>query len=67
MKVNSRPNLAAYISVDSDPGPDYGKITVLRLPTNSVIDGPEQIFNSFNTTPAISKDITLLSSGRLDR
>jgi uncharacterized protein len=63
MKVNSRPNLAAYISVDSDPGTDYGKITVLRLPTNSVIDGPEQIFNSFNTTPAISKDITLLGSG----
>ena len=63
MKVNSRPNLAAYISVDSDPGPDYGKITVLKLPTNSVIDGPEQIFNSFNTTPAISKDITLLGSG----
>jgi uncharacterized protein len=63
MKVNSRPNLAAYISADSDPGPDYGKITVLRLPTNSVIDGPEQIFNSFNTTPAISKDITLLGSG----
>ena len=63
MKVNSRPNLAAFISVDSDPGPDYGKISVLKLPTNSVIDGPEQIFNSFNTTPAISKDITLLSSG----
>ncbi len=63
MKVNSRPNLSAFISVDSDPGPDYGKISVLKLPTNSVIDGPEQIFNSFNTTPAISKDITLLSSG----
>jgi hypothetical protein len=63
MKVNSRPNLAAYISVDSDPGPDYGKITVLKLPTSSVIDGPEQIFNSFTTTPAISKDVTLLGSG----
>jgi uncharacterized membrane protein (UPF0182 family) len=63
MKVNSRPNLAAFISVNSDPGANYGKISVLKLPNNSVIDGPEQIFNSFNTTPAISKDITLLSSG----
>jgi hypothetical protein len=63
MKVNSRQNLAAYISVDSDSGPDYGKITVLRLPTDSVIQGPEQIFNSFNSTAAISKDIALLGQG----
>jgi uncharacterized membrane protein (UPF0182 family) len=63
MKVNSRQNLSAFLSVNSDYGANYGKITVLKLPTSSVIDGPEQIFNSFSSTPAISKDITLLSQG----
>ena len=63
MKVNNRQNLAAYITVDSDPGPNYGKMTVYKLPTGSVVAGPEQIYNSFTTTAAISKDITLLSSG----
>ena len=63
MKVNNRQNLASYISVDSDPGPNYGKMTVLRLPTTSVVQGPEQISNIFSTTAAISKDISLLSTG----
>jgi uncharacterized membrane protein (UPF0182 family) len=61
MKVNKSQNLASYISVDSDPGPTYGKMTVLKLPTKSVIQGPEQISNIFNTTAVISKDITQLS------
>jgi len=63
MKVNNRQNLAAYISVDSDPGPNYGKMTVLKLPTNSAVRGPEQISNIFSTTAVISKDISLLSTG----
>ena len=63
MKVNNRQNLAAYISVDSDPGTNYGKITVLKLPTTSVVQGPEQISNIFSTTAVISKDISLLSTG----
>jgi uncharacterized protein len=61
MKVNNSQNLAAYISVDCDPGTNYGKLTVLKLPTKSVIQGPEQISNIFNTTAVISKDITQLS------
>jgi uncharacterized protein len=63
MKVNNSTNLAAYISVNSDPGPDYGKMTVLRVPSSNVIQGPEQIANTFNSTSAISKDISLLDSG----
>jgi len=61
MKVNNSQNLASYISVDNDPGENYGKMTVLTLPTKSVIQGPEQISNIFNTTAVISKDITQLS------
>jgi uncharacterized protein len=63
MKVNNRQNLAAYVSVDSDPGPSYGKMTVVKLPTTSVVQGPEQIANVFSTTTVISKDISLLSQG----
>lgn len=63
MKVNNSTYLAAYVSVDSDPGSNYGKFTVLHLPQGSVIQGPEQVFNSFNTQPTISKDISLLGGG----
>ena len=63
MKVNNRDNLAAYITVDSDPGSDYGKMTVFKLPTNSTIQGPTQVFNRFSSEPAISRDISLLNQG----
>jgi uncharacterized membrane protein (UPF0182 family) len=57
-------NLAAFMSVDSDPGPGYGKITVLEVPTQSNIDGPSQVANIFKSNPTISKDISLLGSGQ---
>jgi uncharacterized membrane protein (UPF0182 family) len=59
MKVNNKTNLAAYISVNNDPGKDYGKMTVLNLPAGSVIQGPEQIANILNSTDVISSYITL--------
>ena len=62
MKVNNRDNLAAYITVDSDPD-GYGKMTVFKLPTNSTIQGPTQVFNRFSSEPAISRDISLLNQG----
>ena len=39
MKVNSKSNLAAYVTVDSDPGPGYGQMTVLTVPKGSVDPG----------------------------
>ena len=63
MKVNNSTNLAAYISVDSDPGPNYGKMTVLRVTNTTAIPGPEQIANTFRTDATISKDISLLDTG----
>jgi uncharacterized membrane protein (UPF0182 family) len=62
MKVNNRPYLAAYISADSDPGANYGKMTALKLPTNSQIKGPEQISNIFNTNGVITKDLSLFNT-----
>jgi hypothetical protein len=62
MIVNSKQNLAAYISVNSDPGPDYGKITVLKVPTGTVIQGPEQIANVLTTNSVITKDLSLFNT-----
>jgi uncharacterized membrane protein (UPF0182 family) len=59
MKVNNKSNLAAFITVDSDPGPDYGKMTVLRVPTGSVIQGPEQVANNLFSTDVIAREISL--------
>lgn len=56
-------NLAAYISADCDPGPDYGRITVLEVTGGAAIQGPGQVANVFRTNPPISSDITLLGRG----
>ena len=63
MKVNNSTNLAAYISVDSDSGPNYGKMTVLKVPTGTVIQGPEQIAATFNSNAIISPNLSLLDQG----
>ena len=43
-----RQNLASFISVDSDASQDdYGKIRILRLPSNTQVPGPSQIANTF--------------------
>ncbi|MCW2490774.1 MAG: conserved rane protein of unknown function [Frankiales bacterium] len=63
MKVNNRPNMAAFISVNSQAGTDYGKFTVLRLPSGTSIQGPQQIYSRFNSEPAISSDLSLLRTG----
>jgi uncharacterized membrane protein (UPF0182 family) len=64
MLVNNSPNLAAYISANSDPGADYGKLTVLIVPDKTAIQGPAQVANVFKTQSQISSDITLLDTGQ---
>lgn len=45
---NKRQNLASFISVDADADrDDYGKIRILRLPSNTQVPGPSQIANQF--------------------
>jgi uncharacterized membrane protein (UPF0182 family) len=58
-----RQTLAAFMSVNSDPGPDYGKIQVLQLPSNTTIPGPQQVQNNFESDPAVSSQLTLLRRG----
>ncbi len=61
MIVNSKQNLAAYISVNSD-SKDYGQITVLKVPTGTVTNGPEQIANILKTNSVITKDLSLFNT-----
>jgi uncharacterized membrane protein (UPF0182 family) len=58
---NNGRNLAAFVSVDSDPASSsYGVMRVLHLPTSSLIPGPGQVHNDFRTFPAASTQIALL-------
>jgi len=58
-----RPTLAAFMAVDSAPGPDYGKIRVLQLPSNTTIPGPTQVQNNFEADPEIASQLSLLRRG----
>jgi hypothetical protein len=59
----TRRNLTAYLSVDSQPGPNYGKFTLLTLPANAGLAGPGQVQNELDSNTTISPQLTLLSSG----
>jgi uncharacterized membrane protein (UPF0182 family) len=55
----NRPNLAAYVTVSSDPT-DYGKFRVLELPGSQAVLGPGQVQSKFQSTPEISQLVSLL-------
>lgn len=59
----SRPTLAAFMAVDSDPGEGYGKFRVLQLPRNTTIPGPAQVQNTFESDPNVASQLSLLRRG----
>lgn len=65
--ANARPNLAAFVSVNSDPSsPNYGRLTVLQLPSNTQADGPGQVANNFESYTPASTELSLLRRGGSD-
>ncbi len=50
--------MSAYVSASSDPN-NYGKLTVLRLPTSTQTPGPTQVQQLFRTTQEVSSLVTL--------
>lgn len=58
-----RQTLAAFMSASSEPGPGYGRLRVLQLPRNSVIPGPLQVQNSFESDPEVATELSLLRRG----
>ena len=63
---SNRDNLAAFMAVDSQPGPDYGKFRVLQLPRSLTVPGPGQVQNTFEADPTISSELSLLRRGGSD-
>ena len=61
-----RENLSAFAVVNSDPGPDYGKITVLQLPRNTNIAGPSQVASNFEAKPEVANSLSLPRRGGSD-
>ena len=61
-----RENLSAFAVVNSDPGPDYGKITVLQLPRSTNIAGPSQVASNFEAKPEVANSLSLLRQGGSD-
>ncbi|WP_210158853.1 UPF0182 family membrane protein [Microbispora oryzae] len=56
------PNLAAFMAVDSTPGPGYGKLQILRMPSNTTISGPGQVQNTFTNKTA--GELNILGIGK---
>ncbi|GAA1224965.1 UPF0182 family protein [Rhodoglobus aureus] len=60
---SSRSVLTGYLTANSDYGPDYGKLTLLNLPTGETVPGPGQVQNSFNTDTNVANQLALLQRG----
>ncbi|MEU9630834.1 UPF0182 family protein [Streptomyces luteogriseus] len=59
-----RDNLSAFMAVDAEAGTgDYGKIRILKLPTNTTVNGPKQVQSQFNSQEDIAESIRLLRGG----
>ena len=55
--------LAAFISVDAQPGPNYGKFTVLEYPSASGGESPAQVQNDIESNTNITESLTLQRGG----
>ena len=61
-----RENLSAFAVVDSNYGPNYGKITVLQLPRSTNVPGPSQVASNFEAKPEVANSLSLLRQGGSD-
>jgi uncharacterized protein len=61
-----RQTLASFMAVSSDPNNDYGEIRLLQLPRNTVIPGPIQVQNNFESDPDVGALLNLLRRGGSD-
>ncbi|WP_022900654.1 UPF0182 family protein [Humibacter albus] len=68
--ASNRSILKGYLAVDSNAGKksgtkrsDYGKLRLLRLPSDDTIPGPGQVQNNFDSDPNVSTALNLLRQG----
>lgn len=58
--------LTGYLAVNSDPGPDYGQLTLLTLPKSDTVPGPGQAQNQFRSDADVANDLNILAQGDTD-
>jgi uncharacterized membrane protein (UPF0182 family) len=56
-------NLTAFLSVDAQPGPDYGHFTMLEAPASANLESPSQIQNGIESTSRVAKALSLERAG----
>ncbi|GAA3045982.1 hypothetical protein GCM10020000_27210 [Streptomyces olivoverticillatus] len=60
----NRPNLGAFMAVDANAkSSDYGKIRILKLPSETTVWGPEQAQSKFNGETAVADQINIWKKG----
>ncbi|WP_309620038.1 UPF0182 family protein [Salinibacterium sp.] len=60
---STRNVLTGYLAVDSDAGPNYGKLTLLTLPKQTTQPGPGQVQTNFRTNTDVANQLALLQRG----
>jgi uncharacterized protein len=62
--AESRSVLTGYLAVNSDAGPDYGKLTLLTLPKSTTVPGPGRVQNTFDSDTTVSQELNVLRLGQ---
>jgi uncharacterized protein len=55
--------LTGYLAVNSDPGEDYGKLTLLKLPKDDTVSAPGQVQAQFNSDDVVANQLNILERG----
>ncbi|RLU99328.1 hypothetical protein CTZ27_15430 [Streptomyces griseocarneus] len=56
-----RENLGAFMAVDADAkSPGFGRIRILKMPSDNPVSGPQQVQSNFNSDPKIAEKINVL-------
>jgi uncharacterized protein len=62
----SRNVLYGYLAANADAGPDYGKLTLLRLPKQTTVPGPGQVQAQFDSDAEVGQQLNLLRQGQTE-
>jgi uncharacterized membrane protein (UPF0182 family) len=55
--------LNGYLTANSDYGDDYGKLTLLELPSQDTVPGPGQVQANFSSDTVVANQLALLRQG----
>lgn len=64
--TSARNVLTGYLTANADPGPDYGKLTLLNLPSQTTVPGPGQVQAQFDSDSNVGQQLNLLRQGQTE-